>query len=69
MNGHFSQGILQYPVADPGFSRRGGHGPHRGPWTPEAAIFHKIYMSKRKNWDPWGATRRVRSLDPPMISL
>ena len=37
------------PVADPGF-------PVRGAWSPEAATFSKICMSKRKNWVPWGRT-------------
>ena len=38
-------------VADPGFPV-GGRGPRRGARTPEAATFHKICMSKRKNWVP-----------------
>ena len=25
-----------------------------GPWTPEAVMFRKFCMSKRKNLDPWG---------------
>ena len=33
-------------VADPGFPVGGGHGPRRGAWTPEAAMFRKICMSK-----------------------
>ena len=32
----------------------------RGVWTPQAATFHKICMSKRKNQVPWGGTHRVR---------
>ena len=32
-------------VADPGFLV-GGRGPRRGAWTPEAATFRKICMSK-----------------------
>ena len=32
-------------VADPGFPV-GGRGPRRGAWTPEAATFHKMCMSK-----------------------
>ena len=37
-------------AADPGFPV-GGRGPRRrGAWTPEAATFRKICMSKRKNW-------------------
>ena len=36
-------------VADPGFPV-GGRGPHGGAWTPEAATFRKISMSKWKNW-------------------
>ena len=38
-------------VADPGL-------PVGGAWTPEAATFRKICMSKRKNWVPWGGARR-----------
>ena len=40
-------------VADPGFPV-GGRGPRGGggAWTPEAAKFHKVCMSKRKNWVP-----------------
>ena len=34
-----------HAVADPGFPV-GGRGPRRGAWTPEAATFHKICMSK-----------------------
>ena len=34
-------------VADPGFPVGGG-----GVWTPEAATFCQICMSKRKNWVP-----------------
>ena len=54
------------PVADPGFpiggtpTSWGGGTP-----TPDTATFRKICMSKRKNWDLWGA-RRVHPLDPPM---
>ena len=33
-------------------SRRGGVDLVGGAWTPEAAMFHKICMSKRKNWVP-----------------
>ena len=44
---------LQLPVPDPGFPV-GGCGPRRGAWTPEVAVFHKICMSKWKNWVPWG---------------
>ena len=36
-------------MADPGFPI-GGEVP-----TPDATTFCKIFMSKRKNWDPWGA--------------
>ena len=39
----------QSAVADPGFPV-GGRGPCRGAWTPEAATFRKICMSKQKNW-------------------
>ena len=38
-------------VVDPGFPV-GGHGPRSGGWTPEAATFRKICMSKRKNRVP-----------------
>ena len=31
---------------------RGGRGPRRGAWTPEAVTFQKFCMSKRKNLDP-----------------
>ena len=52
------------PVADPGFPV-GGRGPRGGgAWTPEAATFHKICMSKRKNWVPWGGAR-ARCAPPP----
>ena len=37
----------QTPVVDPGFPV-GGRGPRRGAWTPKAATFRKICMSKRK---------------------
>ena len=38
--------IKDVSVADPGFPVGGGA------WTPEAAMFRKICMSKRKNWVP-----------------
>ena len=31
-----------------------------GGWTPEAVMFRKFCMSKRKNWDPWGARTQIR---------
>ena len=35
--------------------------------TPEAAMFCKICMSKRKNQDPWGdGAPRAPPLDPPI---
>ena len=39
---------IPFSVADPGFLV-GGHQSHGGAPTPDV---HKIYMSKRKNWDP-----------------
>ena len=34
-------------------SRRGGAWTSKeGVWTPEAVMFRKFCMSKRKNWDP-----------------
>ena len=38
-------------VADRGIPI-GRRGPHRGAWTPEAVMFQKFCMSKRKNPDP-----------------
>ena len=41
----------------------------RGTWTPEAATFRKICMSKRKNQVPWGgggAHAGCAPLNPPM---
>ena len=50
--------VQQITVADLGFPV-GGRGPRRvgvdlvgGAWTPEAATFHKICTSKRKNRVP-----------------
>ena len=42
------------PVADPRFPVGGGANLVSGVPTPNAAMFHKICMSKRKNWDPYG---------------
>ena len=42
-------------VADPGFPVGGAWTSYEGVWTPEAVMFRKFCMSKRKNWDPWGA--------------
>ena len=53
------------PMADPGFPV-GGRRPRRGSWTPEAVMFRKICMPKRKNLDPKGACTGARPLDPPM---
>ena len=44
--------IEMFPVADPGFPVVGGVDLVGGAWTPEAATFRKICMSKRKNWVP-----------------
>ena len=53
-------------VADPGFPV-GGHRPCGGAPTPEAAMFRKICVSKRKNLDCWGGgTHWQHPLDPPM---
>ena len=51
--------LLPLPVADPGFPVGGGVDLVGGAWTPEAAMFHKICMSKRKNWSLGGVPRRV----------
>ena len=50
-------------VTDPGFPV-GGRGPRwgGGPWTPDAVMFRKFCMSKRKNLDPWGGVPRARPL-------
>ena len=45
--------VWSMSVADPGFPV-GGRRPRRRAPTPEAAMFRKICMSKRKNLDPWG---------------
>ena len=42
-------------VTDPGFPIGGGANLVKGTPTPDMATFRKICMSKRKNWDPWGA--------------
>ena len=44
--------MTNIPVADPGFPVWGGVGLVEAAWTPEAATFRKICMSKQKNWVP-----------------
>ena len=59
--------LISYSVADPGFPV-GRRGPRRGACTPEAVMFRKSCMSKRKNLDPWGGMRRASAyVDPPML--
>ena len=53
-------------VAGPGFLVGGGVDLVGAAWTPEAATFRKICMSKRKNRSLRGYARRVRPLDSPM---
>ena len=48
-------------------SRRGGVDLVVGVWTPEAVMFRKFCMSKRKNLDPQGGhAPGTPPLDPPM---
>ena len=55
-------------MADPGFPI-GGHGPHRGPWTPKAVTFQKFCMSKQKNLDPSGGgmCQATVNVDLPLV--
>ena len=44
--------IRTFSVADPGFPTGGGVDLVGGTWTPEAATFRRICVSKRKNRVP-----------------
>ena len=60
---------VKYPVADPGFSRRGGRGPRTGAVDPRGGYVSKILHVKTKESGPvGGGARRARPpLHPPMI--
>ena len=63
---HFC-GALQWRIQDFPY---GGRGPRRGAWTPEAATFRKICMSKLNNWVPQGGRAPgAPALNPPMLYL
>ena len=54
-------------MADPGFPV-GERGPRRGAWTPDAAMFHKICMSKPKeSGSLGGACAGYAPLNLPMM--
>ena len=63
--------MVHSPVEFSGGSRISHMGgwPRRGVWTPEAATFHKICMSKWKNWELAQHMPGVPPLNLPMEFL